>query len=166
SAGTAAGIDLCLHLVRREQGTEIATKLARRMVVPPHRDGGQAQYVDVPLPAEPDAPTLTPLLLWLAEHLDRAHTVEDLAARVYMAPRTFARRFKAETGTTPHDWMTGQRVLLARRILEETDLPIDHVAARSGFGDAATMRHHFAKRLGTTPASYRATFCDRDRLPA
>ncbi len=166
SAGTAAGLDLCLHLVRREQGTEIATKLARRMIVPPHRDGGQAQYVDVPLPAEPDAPTLTPMLLWLAEHLDRPHTVEDLAARVYMAPRTFARRFKAETGTTPHDWMTGQRVLLARRILEETDLSIDAVADRAGFGDAATMRHHFAKRLGTTPVSYRATFCRRDKLPA
>jgi transcriptional regulator GlxA family with amidase domain len=158
SAGTSAGIDLCLHLVRREQGAEVATKLARRMVVPPHRDGGQAQFVEIPIPEEPDAPTLTPLLQWLSENLERQHTVEDLAARVYMAPRTFARRFKAETGTTPHDWLTGQRLLHARRILEETDLGMDAVAARSGFGDAATMRHHFARRVGTTPQSYRQTF--------
>jgi transcriptional regulator GlxA family with amidase domain len=158
SAGTAAGIDLMLHLVRREQGTELATKLARRMVVPPHRDGGQSQYVDVPLPDEPDAPTLTPLLQWLSSHLEEQHSVDDLAARVFMAPRTFARRFKAEIGTTPHEWLTGQRVLLARRILEGTDLTVDAVAARSGFGDAATMRHHFARRLGVTPQSYRTTF--------
>jgi AraC family transcriptional regulator, transcriptional activator FtrA len=158
SAGTAAGVDLLLHLVRREQGTELATKLARRMVVPPHRDGGQSQYIDVPLPEEPDAPTLTPLLQWLGEHLEGQHSVDDLAARVYMAPRTFARRFKAETGTTPHEWLTGQRVLLARRILEGTDLTIEAVATRSGFGDAATLRHHFARRLGVTPQSYRTTF--------
>ena len=158
SAGTAAGLDLLLHLVRREQGTELATKLARRMVVPPHRDGGQSQYVDIPLPEEPDAPTLTPLLQWLSEHLDEQHSVDDLAARVYMAPRTFARRFRAEIGTTPHEWLTGQRILLARRILEGTDLTVEAVAARSGFGDAATMRHHFARRLGVTPQSYRATF--------
>jgi transcriptional regulator GlxA family with amidase domain len=158
SAGTAAGVDLLLHLVRREQGAELATKLARRMVVPPHRDGGQSQYVDVPLPEEPDAPTLTPLLQWLSSHLDEQHSIDDLAARVYMAPRTFARRFKAETGTTPHDWVTGQRILLARRILEGTDLTVEAVAARSGFGDAATMRHHFARRLGVTPQSYRTTF--------
>lgn len=158
SAGTAAGIDLLLHLVRREQGAELATKLARRMVVPPHRDGGQSQYVDVPLPEEPDAPTLTPLLQWLSGHLEDQHSVDDLAARVYMSPRTFARRFKAETGTTPHDWLTGQRILLARRILEGTDLTVELVAAKSGFGDAATMRHHFARRLGVTPQSYRTTF--------
>lgn len=158
SAGTAAGVDLLLHLVRREEGAEVATKLARRMVVPPHREGGQSQYVDVPLPQEPDAPTLTPLLEWLTEHLGEQHSVDELAARVYMAPRTFARRFKAETGTTPLDWLTGQRVLLARRILEGTDLTVETVAAKSGFGDAATMRHHFARRLGVTPQSYRATF--------
>jgi len=158
SAGTAAGIDLCLHLVRREQGTALATKLARRMVVPPHRDGCQAQYVDIPLPEEPDAPTLSPLLQWISENLGQPHTVESLATSVYMAPRTFARRFKAETGATPHDWLTTQRVLLARRVLEETDLGIDTVATRCGFGDAAAMRHHFAKRLGVTPQAYRSTF--------
>jgi transcriptional regulator GlxA family with amidase domain len=158
SAGTAAGIDLCLHLVRTIHGSEVATKLARRMVVPPHRDGGQAQYVDAPLPRAPDAPTLEPLLAWLVGHLDQAIDVEALARRAHMAPRTFARRFRAETGTTPHDWVTGQRILLARRLLEETDLGVDAVASRSGFGDAAMLRHHFSRRVGATPHAYRSTF--------
>ena len=121
SAGTAAGIDACLHLVRQEHGSAIATRLARRMVVPPHRDGGQAQYIEAPIPKAPEAPTLEPVLEWLMGHLDRPVTVDELAARADMAPRTFARRFRAETGTTPHDWLTNQRVLLARRLLEETD---------------------------------------------
>ena len=161
SAGTAAGIDASLHLVRQEHGSEIATKLARRMVVPPHRDGGQSQYIEAPIPRTPEAPTLEPVLSWLVGHLDRQITVEDLAARAHMAPRTFARRFRAETGTTPHDWVTGQRVLLARRLLEETDFAVEQVASRSGFGDAATLRHHFGKRVGATPHSYRATFRER-----
>ncbi|MEV4755764.1 helix-turn-helix domain-containing protein [Micromonospora sp. NPDC049559] len=158
SAGTAAGIDACLHLVRQAHGSALATKLARRMVVPPQRDGGQAQYIEAPIPRTPDAPTLEPVLRWLIEHLDEAVTVDDLAARAHMAPRTFARRFRAETGATPHDWITNQRVLLARRLLEETELGIEAVAARAGFGEAATMRHHFARRLGATPQAYRATF--------
>jgi transcriptional regulator GlxA family with amidase domain len=158
SAGTAAGIDLCLHLVRSVHGSEVATKLARRMVVPPHRDGGQAQYVEAPLPRAPDAATLQPLLAWLVTHLEQPIDVETLARRAHMAPRTFARRFRAETGTTPHDWVTGQRVLLARRLLEETDLGVDAVAVRSGFGDAAMLRHHFGRRIGATPHAYRATF--------
>ncbi|MBO0869877.1 MAG: helix-turn-helix domain-containing protein [Micromonosporaceae bacterium] len=162
SAGTAAGIDLCLYLVRKVHGTAVATKLARRMVVPPHRDGGQAQYVEAPVPSAPDAPTLEPLLAWLVQHLDKAVTVESLAARAHMAPRTFARRFRAETGATPHDWLTAQRVLLARRLLEETDLTVDAVAARAGFGDAAVLRHHFARRLGASPHAYRNTFRSRD----
>ncbi len=162
SAGTAAGIDLCLHLVRTVHGSEVATRLARRMVVPPHRDGGQAQYVDTPLPKAPAAPTLEPLLSWLVEHLDRPVDIEAMARRAHMAPRTFARRFRAETGTTPHDWLTGQRVLLARRLLEETELGVDSVALRSGFGDAAMLRHHFTRRLGTTPHAYRSTFRDRE----
>lgn len=159
SAGTAAGIDLCLHLVRREHGSDVATRLARRMVVPPHRDGGQAQYVETPLPRTPEAPTLTPLLAWMIENLEQPCTIEELAQRAHMSPRTFARRFRAETGTTPFDWLTAQRVLLARRLLEETTLSVESVAARSGFGDAATLRHHFTKRVGATPHSYRATFC-------
>jgi transcriptional regulator GlxA family with amidase domain len=162
SAGTAAGIDLCLHLVRREHGSEVATKLARRMVVPPHRDGGQAQYVEAPLPRTPTAPTLEPLLEWLVANLDREVDVDALAARAHMAPRTFARRFRAETGTTPHDWLTAQRVLLARRLLEETDLGIDAIAARAGFGAAAALRHHFTRRVGATPNAYRTTFRSRE----
>jgi AraC family transcriptional regulator, transcriptional activator FtrA len=167
SAGTAAGIDLCLHLVRKVHGSAVATALARRMVVPPQRDGGQAQYVEMPVPAAPNVPTLEPLLAWLVEHLDKPVTVESLAQRAHMAPRTFARRFRAETGTTPHDWLTGQRVLLARRLLEDTDLSVDAVASRSGFGDAAMLRHHFTRRLGATPQSYRNTFrCREDEQPA
>jgi transcriptional regulator GlxA family with amidase domain len=161
SAGTAAGIDACLHLVRQEHGSAMATKLARRMVVPPHRDGGQAQYVEAPIARTPDAPTLEPVLSWLVANLDRQVTVDELAARAHMAPRTFARRFRAETGATPHDWVTNQRVLLARQLLEETPLSVEAIAVRAGFGDAATMRHHFSRRVGATPQSYRATFRDR-----
>ncbi|MFY1634688.1 GlxA family transcriptional regulator [Solwaraspora sp. WMMB335] len=161
SAGTAAGIDACLHLVRQVHGSALATKLARRMVVPPHRDGGQAQYIEAPIPHTPTAATLEPLLTWMLTNLDSTVTVDELAARAHMAPRTFARRFRAETGTTPHDWLTGQRVLLARQLLEETGLGVEAVASRCGFGDAATMRHHFGRRVGATPQAYRATFRDR-----
>ncbi|WBB55448.1 helix-turn-helix domain-containing protein [Verrucosispora sp. WMMD573] len=163
SAGTAAGIDACLHLVRQAHGSATATRLARRMVVPPHRDGGQAQYIEAPIPKAPEAPTLEPVLEWLMGHLDRQTTVDELAARAGMAPRTFARRFRAETGTTPHDWLTNQRVLLARRLLEDTALTVEGVAERSGFGDAAVLRHHFTRRVGATPQAYRTTF--RDRAP-
>jgi len=158
SAGTSAGIDACLHLVRRMHGSAVATKLARRMVVPPHRSGGQAQYVENPVPRTPEAPTLEPILTWLTANLNRPAPVEDLAARAHMAPRTFARRFRAETGTTPHEWITGQRVLAARALLEETDLGVDAVATRTGFGDAAALRHHFSRRVGATPHAYRSMF--------
>ncbi|RLP96706.1 GlxA family transcriptional regulator [Micromonospora sp. CV4] len=161
SAGTAAGIDACLHLIRQEHGSATATRLARRMVVPPHRDGGQSQYVEAPIPKAPEAPTLEPVLEWLMGHLDRTITVEELAARAGMAPRTFARRFRAETGTTPHDWLTNQRVLLARRLLEETPLSVEAVADQAGFSDAAALRHHFSRRVGATPHGYRTTFRDR-----
>ena len=161
SAGTAAGIDACLHLVRREHGSGIATKMARRMVVPPHRDGGQAQYIEVPMPKANNAPTLEPLLEWLVANLDQPIGVDELAARAHMAPRTFARRFVAETGTTPHDWLTGQRVLLARHLLEETDLSIDAIANRAGFAAAAALRQHFTRRVGATPQAYRQLFRHR-----
>lgn len=157
SAGTAAGIDLCLHLVRTEQGSQVATALARRMVVPPHRDGGQAQYTEAPI-GVPDAETLQPLLGWLIDHLAEPLTVQQMARRAHMAPRTFARRFRAEIGTTPADWLIGQRVLAARTLLEESDLTIDAVADRTGFTGAAALRHHFAHRLGTTPQAYRVRF--------
>lgn len=161
SAGTAAGLDLCLHLIRADHGEEIARRVARRMVMPPHRDGGQAQYVDAPIRIRP-AETLAPLLDELAGELAVEHTIESLAARTAMSERTFSRRFRAETGTTPHLWLTQQRVLLARRMLEEGDDPIDTVAERCGFGTAAMLRHHFARIVGVSPASYRRTFRDRD----
>ncbi len=156
SAGTAAGIDASLYLVRRELGASAAATIARRMVVPPHRDGGQAQYVDTPLPC--DADTLAPLLEWVVEHLDHEHSVPTLAARALMSERTFARRFRAETGTTPAAWLTRQRVARAQELLERTDLTVDEVARRAGFGTAAVLRHHFARSLGTSPQSYRRTF--------
>jgi AraC family transcriptional regulator, transcriptional activator FtrA len=161
SAGTAAGIDACLHLVRKVHGSGVATALARRMVVPPHRDGGQSQFVDAPLPRVPATESLDPLLTWMVEHLDQPITVDDLAARIHMAPRTFARRFRTEVGATPHDWLTAQRILLARRLLEDTDLAVESVAVHAGFGDAATLRHHFARRIGATPHGYRTTFRTR-----
>ena len=157
SAGTAASIDAGLHLIRQEHSTAVATMLARRMVVPPHRDGGQAQYIETPLQAV-ECATLQPVLTAVIETLDRPHTVETMAELAHMAPRTYARRFRDETGATPHDWLTNQRLLLARRLLEDTGLGVDTVAARAGFGSAATLRHHFAQRLSTTPQAYRGTF--------
>ncbi|MFI8191138.1 GlxA family transcriptional regulator [Streptomyces sp. NPDC085946] len=157
SAGTAAGIDACLHLVRKEQGPEVANRIARRMVVPPHRDGGQAQYIERPLPVS-DGDTIGEVLTWMERHLDEEVTVEQLAARAHMSPRTFARRFQQETGTTPYRWILRQRVLLAQRLLEATDETVDAVAGRTGFGNAAALRHHFVRALGTTPQAYRRTF--------
>lgn len=159
SAGTSAGIDACLHLVRRELGAWVANRIARRMVVPPHRDGGQAQYVDTPVPRVPDeGAELAALLEWIQANLQRSHTVEALASRVHMAPRTFARRFTATTGTTPYQWITRQRVLLAQRLLEHESLDVEHIAHRTGFGTPEALRHHFSRQLGTTPSAYRQKF--------
>ena len=157
SAGTAAGIDACLHLVRKEQGSRVANGIARRMVVPPHRDGGQAQYIDRPL-AETSGGSLGGVLDWMAFNLGRPLTVGDLAARAHMSPRTFARRFTQETGTTPLRWLTSQRILLAQQMLEETDETVDAIAEHAGFGNAATLRHHFRAWRETTPDSYRRLF--------
>ncbi|MFD4505604.1 helix-turn-helix domain-containing protein [Streptomyces sp. NPDC058457] len=157
SAGTSAGIDACLHIVRKEQGPEVAAKIARRMVVPPHRDGGQAQYIERPLPEGP-CDTVGGVLAWMTEHLDEEVTVEQLAARALMAPRTFARRFQQETGTTPYRWILRQRVLLAQELLEGTDETMDAIAGRTGFGTAAALRHQFVRSLGTTPNAYRRAF--------
>ncbi len=157
SAGTAAGIDACLYLVRRELGSEVATRIARRMVVPPQRDGGQRQYVDLPVP-ECSAESLQPVLTWMMENITVEHQVSSLARRAAMSERTFARRFVAETGTTPHKWLSMQRVLHARHLLEETDLGVESVATRSGFGTAALLRHHFRRVVGVAPQDYRRTF--------
>lgn len=155
SAGAAAGIDACLHLVRARHGAATANALARRMVVPAYREGGQAQYVDLPVP---ESPGLAGLLDWMRAHLAEPLTVPALAARAHLAPRTFARRFKETTGTTPHRWLLDQRLQHAEHLLETTDLTVDTVAARSGFGSGDTLRHHFAARRGVSPHTYRRTF--------
>jgi transcriptional regulator GlxA family with amidase domain len=157
SAGTAAGIDACLHLVRRELGSAVATRIARRMVVPPQRDGGQRQYVEVPVP-ESSGESLQPVLDWMVDNLTIEHTVPDLARRAQMSDRTFARRFVAETGTTPLKWVTTQRVLHARTLLEQTRLGIEQIATEAGFGTAALLRHHFRRVVGVPPQDYRRTF--------
>ncbi len=154
SAGTAAGIDACLHLVRSELGSQVAGHIARRMVVPPHRDGGQQQYIDRPIPTT-DAESLGPLLTWLLDHLEEQHSVGSLARRATMSERTFARRFAAETGTTPHQWVTDQRVLRAKELLEGTTMSVDEVADRTGFGSPALLRHHFTRCTGITPTAFR-----------
>ncbi|WP_068063522.1 helix-turn-helix domain-containing protein [Nocardia xishanensis] len=157
SAGTAAGIDACLHLVRREIGSAAANGIARRMVVPPQRDGGQRQFIERPVPAC-TSDSLTTTLQWMSENLDLAHTVDDLAARSMMSTRTFARRFAAETGTTPVKWLTNQRVLYAKHLLEETEQGLEQIAARAGFGSGALLRHHFQRLVGISPTEYRRRF--------
>ena len=155
SAGTAAGIDACLHLVRRELGSEVTNIIARRMVVPPQRDGGQRQYIDQPIPVR-CSEGFAPHLDWILANLDKPHTVGTLAARASMSARTFARRFVEETGRTPMQWVTDQRVLYARRLLEETDLDVDRVADKSG------LRHRDAAAPPLPPGHRR----DAVGLPA
>ncbi len=157
SAGTAAGIDACLHLIRRELGQEVAVRIARRMVVPPHRDGGQQQFVDIPVPVD-DSVALGGLLAWLSDHLAEPHTAASLARRANLSERTFARRFLAETGSTPHKWINQQRILQARRLLEETDLGIEQIADRVGFNSAVVLREHFRRQVGLAPVDYRRRF--------
>ncbi|HEY7595814.1 MAG TPA: helix-turn-helix domain-containing protein [Actinophytocola sp.] len=158
SAGAAAGLDACLHLVREIHGPRTANELARRMVMPAHRDGGQAQFVDLPVPAAGSDYVLADLLDWMREHLADPLPVPALAARAVMSERTFARRFRAATGTTPHRWLLDQRLCRAEELLETTDLPVDHVAGQAGFGAGDTLRHHFTARRGVSPAAYRRTF--------
>ncbi|WP_243229254.1 GlxA family transcriptional regulator [Microbacterium sp. CIAB417] len=166
SAGTAAGLDACLHLLRQEIGAELTNRVARRMVVPPQRDGGQAQFIDRPLPLV-QSDSLALVTDWAMENLREELSVEQLAQRAHMSPRTFARRFKAEHGATPAAWLARQRVIQAQRMLERTDLGLDRIAAECGFGSAAVLRQNFARVLGTTPTAYRATFsCTRDESAA
>jgi AraC family transcriptional regulator, transcriptional activator FtrA len=160
SAGTAAGIDACLHLVRRELGSTVANLIARRMVVPPQRDGGQKQYIELPMP-ECTGDSLQPVLAWMQENLAAEHSVAALALRARMSERTFARRFGTETGTTPHKWLTQQRVLHAQHLLEDTSLSIEEIARRTGLGNAALLRHHFRRIVGVTPKDYRWNFAER-----
>jgi AraC family transcriptional activator FtrA len=158
SAGTAAGIDLCLHIVRLDHGAEVANKVARRMVVPPQRAGGQAQFVDAPLPDVYADDPISRTIDWAMAHLDEPLSVDIMASRALLSARSFARRFRAATGTTPMQWLLRQRVLHAQRLLETTDLAVERVAQRCGFGTATALRVHFRRVVGTTPLAYRRTF--------
>jgi AraC family transcriptional activator FtrA len=159
SAGVAAGIDLCLHLVRCDHGAEFANAIARRMVVAAQRDGGQAQFVEHAV--RDDGSGLAPTRAWMLERLDEPLSVAAMAAHAGYSERSFMRRFRAETGASPLRWLTQARVLEAQRLLECTDLPVEAVAARCGFGTATTLRTHFARRTATTPSSYRRTWLGR-----
>ena len=158
AAGTAAGIDLCLHLVRRDHGAEAANAVARRMVVSPHRYGGQAQYVEAPVPTGPSEGPLARTLEWACANLDGPLDVRRMADHARMSARTFARRFPEATGTTPSRWILEQRILAARRRLEVSDEPVERVARECGFGAGATMRLHFKRALGVSPTEYRKGF--------
>ncbi|MEU4399418.1 helix-turn-helix domain-containing protein [Micromonospora orduensis] len=157
SAGKAAAIDLCLHLIRRDHGSTVANAVARRLVVPPHRAGGQAQYVTMPVPARDDHP-LAELLPWVMQRLDRPLTVEDLARQANMSSRNLARHFRSATGTTPLQWLSTQRIRHAQELLENTDDSVDVIAQAAGMGTATTLRRHFHRTVGVPPDAYRRTF--------
>ncbi len=158
SAGSAAGVDMGLHLIRRDLGATVANIVARRLVVPPHRDGGQQQFIDAPVGENPEEVAFARVLDYLRANLRREHSVDSMAKRAKMSARTFARRFREATGTTPHRWMQHERVRVAQSLLETTKLPLERVAERSGFSDAQLLRLHFKRIVGTTPTAYQRTF--------
>ncbi|MFD8644118.1 GlxA family transcriptional regulator [Streptomyces zaomyceticus] len=157
-AGAAAGFDLCLHLLRREHGATTANAIARDLVLPSHRDGGQAQYLATPVPEDSRDERLTDVLAWAREHLHEPLPVAELARRALMSRRSFARRFAASTGTTPHAWLLSLRLGRAEELLETTDLPVEEIARAVGFGSAAVLRAQFVRRRGVPPRSYRRSF--------
>lgn len=157
SAGVAAGLDLCLHMIRRDHGAAVANEVARGTVVAPHREGGQAQFITRPVP-EPHAASTAKARAWALRHLDRQLSLRDLAAQDSMSVRTFTRRFREEVGLSPVRWLTQRRVERARQLLEESDLPVDRIADDAGFGTAASLRQHFQAAVGVSPSTYRATF--------
>ena len=158
SAGSAAGLDLCLHIVRRDHGAAVANSVARRLVLAPHRDGGQQQFVAAPVAGEAGTGRLSALLDWLPAHIDQPLDVAALARQAGMSVRTFQRRFRDATGAAPGKWLIRQRIARARHLAETTDLTVEQIATRSGFGAVETLRHHFRRAVGTTPANYRRTF--------
>lgn len=161
SAGVAAGIDCCLHLLRRWCGVDIANRVARRLVVPPHRQGGQAQYVEAPLPARGNEVRLAALLDWARQHLDQPLGVDRLAEQAGMSRRTFTRRFRQATGSTVNDWVRHQRLALAQGLLEHSDETIERIASRAGFGSAVSLRQQFRESLQLSPSAYRREFRGR-----
>ncbi|GAA2391183.1 AraC family transcriptional regulator [Streptomyces glaucosporus] len=157
SAGIAAGLDLCLHMIRVDHGAAVAARAARMLVMPPQRTGGQAQFIEYRTPRE-DASDLGPTLQWMRGKLSEPLSVADIAAHAMMSRRSLARHFRAQTGTTPLRWLVVQRVQRARELLETTSLPLTRVAEATGFGSLETLRHHFTRQVGTTPSAYRAAF--------
>lgn len=158
SAGTAAGIDCCLHVVRQRLGAETANRIARRLVVPPHRQGSQAQYIEQPVLADAADSPLTRTLDWAARHLHEPHSLDSLAARATMSRRSFTRHFRQHTGTTVGQWLLSQRLALAQRLLETTAQPVERIAEKTGFGTPLSLRQHFAAAFSTTPSMYRREF--------
>ncbi len=158
SAGTAAGIDCCLHLLRRDHGAEIANAVARRMVVPPHRQGSQAQYIEQPVPDSAQGDRLSEVLQWAAASLHQPHKLDALAQRALMSRRTFTRRFRKLTGTTVGHWLLAQRLARAQRLLETTDETIDRIADAAGFGSAVSLRQHFSEAFNVSPSHHRREF--------
>lgn len=157
AAGSAAAIDMCLHLVRKDHGAAVANQVARRLVVPPHRDGGQAQFVESPVATEGDG-RIHEVITWTGHHLNQVITVSDLAKRAHLSDRQFTRRFREVTGASPMDWLTGRRVAASLPLLEGGDDPIERIAAAVGFATAQTYRYHFRDRMKTTPLAYRRAF--------
>ncbi|WP_241038384.1 GlxA family transcriptional regulator [Blastococcus litoris] len=157
SAGNAAGIDVLLHVIRRDHGSEVASRVARRSVVAPWRDGGQSQFIERPVPEPGDSGTAA-TRAWALEHLDEPLTLADLAHHARMSVRTFTRRFRDETGLSASRWLVQQRVALARRLLESTDVPVERVAEQAGFGTTASMRQHLRAAIGVAPLAYRRTY--------
>jgi transcriptional regulator GlxA family with amidase domain len=158
SAGTAASLDCCLHLLRASIGAELANRVARRLVVAPHRQGGQAQFIEQPMPRPQRGDRLGMAMEWALRHLGEAPDIDRLAGHAAMSRRTFTRRFRERTGTSFNAWLNGQRLACAQRLLETSDMPIEQVASQSGFGSSLSMRQHFADRFGTSPSTYRREF--------
>ena len=165
SAGSAAGIDLGLHLIRRDHGAKVANQVARRLVVPPHREGGQAQFIAHAMPEPTHDPSLGPWLQRWRKQIHKPHTVVSMARQVHLSERHFARQFKAIAGTTPYRWVIRERVLLAQAQLESSDVPVETIAHRVGFSDAQTLRNHFRRQVGCSPSAYRQRFRLRDADP-
>ncbi len=157
-AGAAAGMDMCLHLIRREHGAGLANTIARGLVIPPHRDGGQAQYVSTPVPSDSEDQRLAAAIAWAREHLDHRITLDTLASQALMSRRSFIRHFRSATGTSPHAWLRTQRLSLAEELLETTNLSVEQVATRVGYRNAAVFREQFVLHRGVSPSDYRRTF--------
>ncbi|WP_306604079.1 GlxA family transcriptional regulator [Azonexus sp.] len=162
SAGTAAGLDCCLHLVRRWHGAEVANSIARRLVVPPHRSGGQAQFIEHPIPATAQDSRLSELLDWVRANLYAPHSLDSLAGKALMSRRTFSRHFRQLTGTTPGVWLQGERLAQVQRLLESTEQSVEHIARLAGFGSPESLRLHFRRAFGVSPLVWRQTFRGRD----